>query len=190
MIQKKNQMVFSEYIGQFDNGLFTEMNKIQPFEWNELYTPEVLDILFLFHHGEKPLLSSVSDIELSTLAKMIHSAYNENWIRLYEAFTREYDIGETYRIENENTYTSDTENETIRNNMRYESAYNDDEPVLSDSDDGSVLDKNKKTDIRTNINARYDFETIQKHIDIMEDRLLVNVVCKQVSNMIQLKIYS
>ena len=187
---KMKMMTYSEYIAKFDTGLFVEMNTIEPFEWNEVYEPEMLDILFLFHHGNKPIIPTIATIEISTLAKMILTAYNGNWKRLYEAFSKEYDIGETYRIENENTYTSDIENETIRNNMRYESAYNNDEQVLSDSDDGSVLDKNKKTDIRTNVNARYDFNTIQKHIDIMESKLLTDVVCKQVSNMITIKVYS
>lgn len=183
-------MTYSEYISKFDTGLFVEMNKIEPLAWNEVYEPEMLDILFLFHHGNKPILSAVTDVEISTLAKMILTAYNGNWKRLFEAFSKEYDIGETYRIENKNTYTSDIENETIRNNMRYESAYNNDEQVLSDSDDGSVVDKNKKTDIRTNVNARYDFNTIQKHIDIMESKVLVDVVCKQVAKMITIKVYS
>lgn len=183
-------ITYSEYISEFDTGLFVEMNKIEPLAWNEVYEPEMLDILFLFHHGNKPIKSAVSDMKISMLARMILTAYNRNWERLFEAFSKEYDIGETYRIENENTYTSDIENETIRNNMRYESAYNNDEQVLSDSDDGSVLDKNKKTDIRTNVNARYDFETIQKHIDIMETKVLTDVVCKQVAKMITLNVYS
>ena len=47
-----------------------------------------------------------------------------------------------------------------------------------------------KTDTRKNVNARYDFETIQKHIDIMETKVLTDVVCKQVANMIALNVYS
>lgn len=183
-------MTYSDYVKQFDTGLFTEMNKIDPFPWNDVYPPEQLDILFLYLHGNKPLITSISEIEITTLAKMIYTAYNWNWKKLFQAFTHDYEIGETYRIENENKYDRIESTENTKESTHSESAYNDTDLVVSDGSKDESADEHEIEDTRINKNMRTDFDTIQKNIDVMEKRLFTDTILKQVSEFINLKIYS
>lgn len=185
----KNDLTYTEYISQFDTGLFTEINHAKPFEWNEIYTPEELDILFLFTHGNKKISKQLMGLDISTVAEMVYTAYNVKWKKQFEVFNVDFALGESYRItksdikEGSETFNSDSETITK------EGAFNSEELVVDGGTEDSQTNENRVDETREHEEVKTDFQTLKQQMKLMDNSRFIDGVLTDVSNLLLLKIY-
>lgn len=173
-----------------DSGLFVEMNKIEPFAWNDLYTPERLDILYLFQHGDKPLVKSLQAIELDTLAKMVYTSYNIKWGKVFKALAKDIPLNQAYQLTIDEHITSDDEMTVLGETLDKEGAFNSDELVVDRGNTSDVVTGDKVNRNRETTQTREDNETLLKNMKFIEEYLFTDIVFKDVSDLINLKIYN
>lgn len=181
---------FKDYIELQETGLFTEMNKIEPFEWNDLYTPEQLDILLLFKHGNKPLINSLYYVELDTLAKIVYTSYNIKWQKIFKGLVENNDsLNQTYNILTNELVTSDDELIQKGNTTNKVGAFNS-EDLISDSgvENNSTIGNNENVE-RLTEETRVDNNTLIQNIQFLETNLFSDIVLKDISDLILLKVY-
>lgn len=184
------KMNFKQYIEVQESGLFTKINELSPFIWNDFFTPERLDILFLFKHGNKPLISSLYEIELDTLAKIVYTSYKDRWEKLFKVLVEDDTplnqmyklvVDETISTEDNLTYAGEIKNK--------EGAFNTDELIISGGVDNNSLTENEGTRNRLTEQSRIDNETLLRNMKHLEDTFLLDIVFNDVKNLIMLKIY-
>lgn len=188
-MKMKNNLTYTEYIEQFETGLFTELNELEPFEWGELYSPEELDILFLFKHGEKKVSKQLMGLDISTVAKMVFTAYNNNWKKKYKSFSVNFELGENYRISKTDLKNGTEKFTTTSETITKEGAYNSEELVVDGSTENSQTNENVVDENRAIEEVKTDFQTLQKQMRMLENSDFVDTVLNDVKHLLLLKIY-
>lgn len=184
------KMKFSEYLAKQETGLFTKIDELFPFEWNEFYTPEQLDILFLFKHGNKFMLNSLYTTELDTLAKIVYTSYGIKWEQIFKSLLQENEpLNQMYKLTVDEVITSDDELSQINERVNKEGAFNTEVLVASGGTDDTSTIENRENRQRLTTQARIDSETLQKNIQFMEEHLFIDIVLNDVNDLILLKIY-
>ena len=188
-MKMNDNLTYTEYVSQFETGLFTEVNEIEPFEWGELYSPEELDILFLFKHGEKRVSKQLMGLDISTVAKIIYTAYNVRWKKRFKTFNIDFELGENYRITKtdlkDGTETLTTNSETITK----EGAFNSDDLVVDGGSEDSQTNESIIGETKETEEVKTDFQTLRQQMKLMENSDFIDGVLNDVSNLLLLKIY-
>lgn len=183
-------MKFSEYIKNKNGGLFTTINEIETFAWNEIYTPEQLDILYLYKHGEKQILKSLDNVTLDTLAKIVYTSYSIKWQKIYDGYSLDIPLNETYKETINETVTSDDEIITDGESNEYENAWNTDEDLKSGKVGNTSTTEGKENRERMVERSRVDNETLIQNLERLEKDFFIDIVINDVNDLINLKIYN
>lgn len=183
------KLTYSEYIQTFDSGLFTELDKLEPLPWRDVYTPEQLDILFLFKYGDKPVLKSLRTLELDTLAELVYTSFRVKWKQIYESLNTDTPLNEKYKIIIDEVIQSDDELTLQGTTTDKEGAFNTDTLVTSGGVEQDSTTSNRENRERLNEQTRTDSETLQKNLRFLERNLFNDIVLKDVNDLILLKIY-
>ena len=182
-------MTYAEYISQFETGLFAEINQGKPFEWNDLYTPEELDILFLFKHGNKRISKRLIGVDIETVAKIVFTAYNVSWKKKFEAFNVDFKLGESSRINTTESkgftekFTSDSET------VNKEGAFNSDDLVADGGTEDRQSNQSLRDETRQVDEVKTSFYTLREQMRMLENLGFIDDVLNDVSKLILLKIY-
>lgn len=188
-MSQKQKLTYSEYIQTFDNGLFTEMDKLEPLPWRDEYTPEQLDILFLFKYGDKPVLNSLRTIELDTLVNVVYTSFRVKWKQLYDSLDTSTPLNESYKIITDEVIQSDDELTLQGKTTDKEGAFNTDVLIASGEVEQDSTTSNRENRERLTEQTRTDSVSLQKNIRFLEQNLFNDIVLKDVNDLILLKIY-
>ena len=183
------KLTYSEYIQTFDSGLFTELEKLEPLPWSDVYTPEQLDILFLFKYGDKPVLNSLRTVELDTLAELVYTSFRVKWKQIYESLDIDTPLNERYKIITDEVVQSDDELTLQGTTTDKEGAFNSEVLVTSGGVEQNSTTNNSGNRERLTEQTRTDSETLQKNLRFLERNLFNDTVLKDVNDLIFLKIY-
>lgn len=183
------KLTYSEYIQKFDSGLFTELDKLEPLPWSDVYKPEQLDILFLFKYGDKPVLNSLRTLELDTLAELVYTSFRVKWKQIYESLNTDTPLNEKYKIITDEVIQSDDELTLQGTTTDKEGAFNTDVLIVNGEVEQNSITGNRVNRDRMNEQTRTDSETLQKNLRFLEQNLFSDIVLKDVNNLIFLKIY-
>ena len=187
---KMKKMTFSEYLENQPNGLFVEMSKYAYFKWEDLYTPERLDLLFLFKHGNKPMLKSLSLIPVATLSEMVYTSFNVKWNAIFDALAVDNPINQAYQLTINEHITSDDEMRVLGEHLDKEGAFNSDDLIVGSGNESSVVTGDKVNRQRETTQTRIDNETLLKNMKFLEEKMFTDIVFKDISDLINLKIYN
>lgn len=112
-------MIISEFLEKSKPvTLFSELNK-KDVPWKDKYSNTVaLDNLYQYSHSNKLICASLCDnLDLATLVEMIYTLNIENWRKLFENYTVEYNPIENYSMteQGKRTNTGTQENKQTGN---------------------------------------------------------------------------
>lgn len=197
---KINERIPDPYEHTF--GIFQKINLPV---WNGKLDPVLLDKSFFDRFGERPAGRRLTKFDttltlpqLNVIAAMIKNEFGENWTRLFQTITSEYDPIENYNMTEHEDITVtgelDSTNDTNKDNKLY--GFNSSTPVGdSASDDLITLDQDTKdiTD-RTltrkgNIGVTTSTQMLEQHNTLWNSYNYVELIFKDVINFISLKLY-
>lgn len=182
-----DRMLFNEWIK--DNSLFTEINNIEQFPFIEQYGATNLDLLYKMKYGSRTVPRSMKDLTVQEVATIIVTGYGMNWNNQYQLLVDDLMLGvESKTVTNE--IVSDDETKNIdSNNENKVSAYNDDELSTNDSSSDNLSeDRKRKTDKDTET-TRSSYYVAKSQLELFNSSFIMNVICKDVSELISLSIY-
>lgn len=141
------------------DGFFTKFSELYEEKYTELfsaYQAQNLDVKFYSENGEKaisPILlyysvnDSISDDNFVSVCEMLWETNIENWTRLAEIFTLDYDVVNPYNITDTTVLSSSTKttNEDVTTTDSDIYGFNSDSPVNdSDKTDSSTGNSEKE----------------------------------------------
>ena len=161
--------------------VFKNVGLFEAFESEHLELPvtvdsELLDLMYLGHSGEKitsPLCNIViQDLptteRIYKLARIIYAKCSDNWQRIYDALTSEYELLDNYDGTETSTHTithtgtqsvqntgtqsnQNTGTQSVQNsNAHNVSGFNSVSPVSDNTDSGTTTQTNNLTNTQTN----------------------------------------
>lgn len=199
-----------------DTGIFTAVNAIKAFPWNDFVTPAQMDIAFKNLYANKPVSKTVlrllgdntvlTEDNLKTLANFIYTMYYDKWVLAFDLFkNREFAFGsgynetikETTKHDNSGTNTgtvTDTGNETGKISAYNSTEFQDkDYKETGNTNTQNLANTDKGTTEREYVRTGYGeyyADSYKKIVKALQSDLLYDIIFVDANNILALHIYN
>lgn len=145
------------------------------------------DTLFLVRYGSSTLHSSFEEVDISTLASIVHNLYDKRWQSLIEASFP--DLSSNTEKQITETVEDDRETTSDRNSDNKVSAYNDDSLVTESGEEATSSETVDGTKTRDHTEKQRSMEAIFNNLTWEKQVNTLEVAMRDVANLIRLDIY-
>lgn len=163
-------------------GIFTAIDNIKPLPFNNLVTPEEIDLVHLYKFGNRILNSKTADqvnetspeMVVDNLAHFFITMYYDKWVKLYNGLNIDLPLNITSRETFDELITVNNES---KDNV---SAYDSDELV---TESGNTTTNNNH---HTYTKDKISYDDLQRNIELLQDNLIHDIMFTDVNNNILL----
>lgn len=153
------------------------------------YSAEYLNTKLVLNYGDRIVFSKMIKLDINTICELIINTYSDKWKSLININDLEINIASnnTRKLNEINSTKECRENEI--DNINTISAFNTDELINNDGSNTKGTDTSNKSDSRILTDEYLNYATAFNNLSLLEKNHIINIVLKDVSNLLTLEIY-